>query len=160
MDFDRETLALLKEHGAKLVRNRKHRVYRLPDGRTHVMGSSWSDQFAAENNYYDLLKLLGISREVIKNPERRRKPGIKHRQDKVWRIGPDWNSVWAGDVFYKTASGWGFAVFNDCDEWDYIDHVISPSGITLEFDDIWDRCIELQNFMPTCDWYRNAEVAA
>lgn len=79
MDFERETLALLKEHGAVLERSKKHRVYRFPDGKIFVMGSTWSDRFSEENNYRDLLKLLNIRREVIKNPERRRKPGIKHR---------------------------------------------------------------------------------
>jgi hypothetical protein len=33
----------LKEVGAELVRNRKHAIYRLPNGRTYVLSSTTSD---------------------------------------------------------------------------------------------------------------------
>jgi hypothetical protein len=51
--------------------------------------------------------------------------------------GAPWSEVYCGDVEFRTASGWRFVVFNDCEEWDYFDAIESPDGRALDFDDIW-----------------------
>ena len=66
---------LLKQHGAKLVRHKKHQVWRFPDGRVYVMSSTPSDYRAEDNNLRDLRRMLGIEREIRKNPLRQEKRG-------------------------------------------------------------------------------------
>jgi len=59
MDRDkRRTLGLLRKHGAKLVRHKKHKIYRLPDGRNFVESSTPSDVNAYKNGYHTLIRLL------------------------------------------------------------------------------------------------------
>lgn len=41
--------------------------------------------------------------------------------------------MFCGDVTYRTPDGWQIIVFNDCDEFDYIDHVIAPDGRQLDW---------------------------
>lgn len=53
-------------------------------------------------------------------------------------IGPNWNSVWAGNVEFES-QGWRFTIFNDCDEVDYTDNCTSPEGINLTFDMLADN---------------------
>lgn len=40
----------------------------------------------------------------------------------------------AGDIGY-IVDGWEVVIFNDCDDWDYVDSVIAPDGRCGEFDD-------------------------
>lgn len=56
--------ALLKEHGMKLVRNKKHQCWRHPSGRLFVMSSTPSDSYAANQQLRSLKKFLGIERPV------------------------------------------------------------------------------------------------
>ena len=45
---------------------------------------------------------------------------------------PSPDDVYAGDVEFKLSNGWTVVVFNDCDEWDYIDHIVAPDGRTID----------------------------
>lgn len=69
----------LKAAGATLKRDRKHRVYELPNGRTFVIASTPSDSHHAEKNALgDLRRALGEPREAKAEAaprERRKKPG-------------------------------------------------------------------------------------
>jgi len=60
MDYRRETDAILKRSGAVLLRQRKHEVWRLPNGETLVRSSTPSDWHANENAYKDLVKKLRL----------------------------------------------------------------------------------------------------
>lgn len=48
----------LKRCGAKLVRQHKHQVWRLPDGRNFVMANTASDHRAEKNQMRDLRRML------------------------------------------------------------------------------------------------------
>lgn len=39
-----------------------------------------------------------------------------------------WDETYAGDVAFVTPCGHTVVVFNDCDEWDYIDSIEAPDG--------------------------------
>lgn len=58
---------LLKEHGAVLIRKKKHEVWRLPNGKNFVIAQSASDYRAEMNNLSDLRKMLGITNEAVKS---------------------------------------------------------------------------------------------
>jgi hypothetical protein len=73
--------ALIKAHGGVLKRQRKHQVWRFPDGRILTLSVSPSDFRAEKSMHTDLRKLLGIERESRKNPQRKRKPGVTHKLD-------------------------------------------------------------------------------
>jgi hypothetical protein len=45
--------------------------------------------------------------------------------------GPSWTDVYAGDVTFVAPSGHVVVVFNDCDDWDYIDRIEAPDGTVL-----------------------------
>lgn len=54
-----------------------------------------------------------------------------------------WDSVFAGDHEWTMESGWKLVVFNDCDEWDYVDSIIDPSGEIAKFDDWHEDVIDV-----------------
>jgi len=77
MGVDRRDIeALIKQHGGKLVRSKRHLVYKFPDGRCFTLSSTPSDVFAERNNLTNLRRLLGIERKVNKNPDRKPKVGV------------------------------------------------------------------------------------
>ena len=39
--------------------------------------------------------------------------------------GKTWDNTFAGDHEWTFESGWKLVVFNDCDEWDYVDSIIA-----------------------------------
>lgn len=59
---------------------------------------------------------------------------------KLADFGWPWNRVYAGNVEFAIA-GYRVVIFNDCDELDYVDSVITPDDRTGDFE----------------DWYRNGE---
>jgi hypothetical protein len=62
--------------------------------------------------------------------------------------GETWKETYAGDVKFTTSNGWKITVFNDCDSWDYIDSIRSPEGEVIDFDYMWNNCIELSGYSP------------
>jgi len=78
-DPKREVDRLLKEHGAKLTRTKRHFIYKFPDGKTFTRACTPSD-FRAENNQLrDLRRLLGLHGErgaPGARREARNKPGV------------------------------------------------------------------------------------
>lgn len=81
MDADIEVNRLLAECGAVLVRNKKHEVWKLPNGGTFTRAATPSDHRAHLNQLTDLRRELGIV-----DPERG-KPG-ERRQRKVKATPP------------------------------------------------------------------------
>jgi hypothetical protein len=79
MNERKDVEELIRKHGGKLVRAKKHHVWRFPDGRNFVMSNTPSDIRADRNNIMNLYKFLGIEREIIKNPDRVQKQGVKKK---------------------------------------------------------------------------------
>jgi hypothetical protein len=46
--------------------------------------------------------------------------------------------VYAGVVEYAASNGWRLAVFNDCNEWDYLEWVEAPDGRRVDYDQLCD----------------------
>lgn len=42
--------------------------------------------------------------------------------------------VYAGNVHYTASNGWAVVVFNDCNDWDYLDEVIAEDGRSWHWD--------------------------
>lgn len=68
--------SILKSRGAKLVRTKKHKVWRFPDGRIWVVSGTSSDERSYRNNYHDLCNFLGIDTTQRKNQNRKPKQGV------------------------------------------------------------------------------------
>lgn len=45
-----------------------------------------------------------------------------------------WEAVFAGDIEFRIGD-WLITIFNDCDEVDYVDNVVSPDGRSAEYYD-------------------------
>ena len=60
---------------------------------------------------------------------------------------------YAGIVSYKASNGWEITVFNDANEWDYVEQLRTADGRECDYDDIYAH-------MPQVDAYRPAEEAA
>lgn len=58
--------------------------------------------------------------------------------------------VYAGDVVYIASNGWRIVIFNDANEWDYIDSVTSQDGRSFDFDQIEQMPI-LSKYHPADD---------
>lgn len=48
--------------------------------------------------------------------------------------------VYAGNVKYSASNGWSLVIFNDCNDYDYIDSVRTEDGREIDFDDIDADC--------------------
>ncbi|HET6961975.1 MAG TPA: hypothetical protein VFJ27_05750 [Terriglobia bacterium] len=46
--------------------------------------------------------------------------------------------VYSGVVAYPTTNGWRLGVFNDCNEWDYLEWIEAPDGRRVDHDQLWD----------------------
>lgn len=58
--------------------------------------------------------------------------------------------VYAGNVHYTASNGWAVTVFNDANQWDYIDELHTAEGRWCDYDDIAER-------MPRVDAYRPSD---
>jgi hypothetical protein len=52
----------------------------------------------------------------------------------IYCVGRSWDETYAGNVEFRDANGWRFTFFNDCDDLDYTDRVVSPSEIEIDYD--------------------------
>ena len=55
---------LLRDSGAVLVREKKHRVYRLPSGRNLVLSKTPSDRRTEANQIRDLRRLIAEAKSL------------------------------------------------------------------------------------------------
>jgi len=71
MNPEIELQQILREHNAVLIRQKKHLVYRLPNGQKFVTAKTPGDpDVAARNNVHNLRRLLGIERKSNKKGEK------------------------------------------------------------------------------------------
>lgn len=56
--------------------------------------------------------------------------------------------VYAGNVHYAASNGWHIIIFNDANEWDYIDFVQTADGRIAEFEEI-DEMPQVSRHAPT-----------
>jgi hypothetical protein len=61
---------------------------------------------------------------------------LKGIEDGSVSLQPDADpqDVYAGNVTYAASNGWQIRIFNDCNEWDYIDRIETPDGRNVGFD--------------------------
>lgn len=57
--------------------------------------------------------------------------------------------VFAGDVEYLASNGWSVVVFNDANEWHYIERITSTDGRRLDCDEITETMDRLSHYSPT-----------
>lgn len=64
--------------------------------------------------------------------------------------------IYAGHVSYKASNGWRITVFNDCNQWDYVDQVVAADGRSLNFDEIDNDMPIAREYAPEDDvaWNR------
>ena len=63
--------------------------------------------------------------------------------------------VYAGVVEYDAANRWSIAIFNDANEWDYIEWIKTSKGEFIQFDDL-ENIPALRDYEPSTDvaWTR------
>lgn len=81
--FRKTIITLLREHGAELVRQRKHKVYRFPGGKIYVESGTPSDQLGERRTLADLKRTLELP--VEKRPTNGN--GARHKP-KPGRVEP------------------------------------------------------------------------
>ncbi len=63
---------------------------------------------------------------------------------------PQW--VYAGVVGYNASNGWRIAVFNDANEWDYIEWIVASDGRRVDFFfDMTEEDADLEHYAPSND---------
>src|SRR4051794_38364252 len=60
--------------------------------------------------------------------------------------------VYAGNVSYSASNGWKIVIFNDANEWDYIDCITTADGRSFDYDELAE--------MPIIEAYEPSEEAA
>lgn len=68
----------------------------------------------------------------------------------------DPQDTYAGNVPYVASNGWRITIFNDCNDWDYVDRVETPDGRRLDFDAIDNYMPAAREYMPSDElaWLR------
>ena len=61
--------------------------------------------------------------------------------------------VYAGNVHYTASNGWTVTVFNDANQWDYLDELHTADGRWCDYD-------EISEHMPRVDGYRPSDEVA
>ena len=56
--------------------------------------------------------------------------------------------IYAGVVEYVVSNGWRLAVFNDCNEWDYLEWIETPDGRRVDYDQLCEMSA-LSNYLPS-----------
>jgi len=44
--------------------------------------------------------------------------------------------IYAGNVSYRASNGWRVVVFNDANEFDYVDHLVADDGRSIDFEQL------------------------
>ena len=57
-------------------------------------------------------------------------------------------SVYAGNVSYKASNGWEIVIFDDANEWDYIDFIRTSDGREIDFDEL-ELMPQVNNYEPS-----------
>ena len=124
MDAREEINRLLKEHGAVLLREKKHLVYKLSNGKQFTMAKTPRSDGSWFNHLADLRRALGISggpSRIGERREKRHKPG-RAVTETQWKPAPqlnDWRrdlgqvkrqivdaSPWWKRMWYRNRSRW------------------------------------------------------
>lgn len=63
--------------------------------------------------------------------------------------------IYAGDVQYRASNGWLLTVFNDCNEWDYID-AIQRGGTRVDYDALSKHYPRVAQYSPPDEVARRA----
>lgn len=68
--------------------------------------------------------------------------------------------VYAANVHYHASNGWQLVIFNDCGEWDYIDHVKTGETLTdelVDFERIYETTTwrHVRQYLPSLEVSRN-----
>lgn len=53
---------------------------------------------------------------------------------KIFTVGASWTDIYASNVEVRI-DGYKLVIFNDCNQFDYVDHAIAPDGREGDFDD-------------------------
>jgi len=61
----------------------------------------------------------------------------------------DPQDIYAGIVEYAVDNGWRLAIFNDCNEWDYLEWVEAPDGRRVDYDQLCDASSDLKAYVPS-----------
>lgn len=80
--------SLIEEHGGVLVRQRKHRVYRFPNGTTFTVASTPECPFAYDNALSFLKTLLGVHPPDRGSPGERREKRPKRKTGRGSKVLP------------------------------------------------------------------------
>ena len=56
--------------------------------------------------------------------------------------------MYAGVVEYAVDNGWRLAVFNDCNEWDYLEWIETPDGRRVDYDQLCEAS-DLARYVPS-----------
>lgn len=64
--------------------------------------------------------------------------------------------VYAGCVPYTASNGWKLVIFNDANEWDYIEQIRTADGRECSYDDIYESMPTVDAYEPSIDvsWTR------
>jgi hypothetical protein len=82
----KEVMRILREHGAVLERTKKHKIWRFPDGRIHVLPGSPGCAHAWKNQLHDLRNFLELNEGRGEPGERRPR---KSKRARVRTIGAE-----------------------------------------------------------------------
>lgn len=92
MDARQEVEALLKRYKAVLIRNKKHRIWKLPDGRKWTTPSTVSDRHSWQNNLGSLRLALGL-----KAPDKKQEE-FNHQKKEVYKKMEQAKAEFLGDL--------------------------------------------------------------
>ena len=92
MNPEAEVSRLIKQHGGVLVRTKRHKVWKFPDGRVFTTAATPSDYRAYANQLTDLKRTLGLTKSEATVGARREK-NIKRGSRSSFVVTPSASSA-------------------------------------------------------------------
>lgn len=84
--LERQIADTLEQHGATLVRQKRHNIWRFPDGRIFVQSQTPSDERTAKQQWMTLQKLLNLGDPRRGEEGERRSRPVAQKKDTIERI--------------------------------------------------------------------------
>lgn len=57
--------------------------------------------------------------------------------------------IYASNVAYSASNGWRIVVYNDANEWDYIDEIVTADGRRIKYEEIATSFPDIEAYVPS-----------
>lgn len=61
----------------------------------------------------------------------------------------DPQDIYSAAITYHGSNGWKIVIFNDCNQWDYIEEIVTDDGRRMDYDEIFEAYPDIDTYCPS-----------